>query len=57
MSKEIYKIEEKVTFKFAIQRNAQEVALALASAGYYVKITGGSEYVVFVYTDRLTKNK
>lgn len=46
-------IKEKVVFTFVHLQNAQNVAIALASAGYYVRISNsGSGYIVWIYTDR-----
>ena len=51
------KIIEKVTFSFGHMENAKNVAIALATTGYYVKIRQDvGRYVLEVYTDRL-KNK
>lgn len=49
-----WEIKVKVTFEFVYAHNAQNVAFALASAGYYVNIGRRNEtYIVNVYTDRL----
>ena len=51
------KIIEKVTFSFGHMENAKNVAIALATNGYYVKIRQDMGcYVLEVYSDRL-KNK
>ncbi len=47
---EVMEIEEKTFFNFTQLQNAQNVALALCSSGYYIKITQtGAGYTVWVY--------
>jgi len=50
MKEQTLKIKQKVSFEFAHERNAQNVALALCSAGYLVRIiSSGIGYIVYVY--------
>ncbi len=46
-------IKEKVSFHFAYEENAKNVAVALSLGGYYIKIGKfDGKYTVDVYTDR-----
>lgn len=55
MKKEnIIKIKEKTVFEFGHKENAEMVAIALCSAGYFCKIIQSNyNYLVYVYTDRI----
>lgn len=46
-----FKIYPKTTFLLAHEHNARNVAFALSSAGYLVKVNGGSgNYLIVVYS-------
>ena len=48
--REIIKIKEYTTFRFVHQENAERVAIALVSSGYFVRIVRASgEYLAYVY--------
>lgn len=50
VKKEKIEIEEFVVFSLAQQNNVERVAMALASSGYFVRITTtGTGYAVSVY--------
>ena len=47
---QLIKIKEKIVFEFTHYENAERVALALCSSGYFVKITTDVLSKVYVYT-------
>ena len=48
------KIKQYVEFAFTYKQNADNVALALATSGYYIKVSyDSSMWTVRIYTDRI----